>query len=331
MKYRNTLVSIIIPCYNSGAFLADAIESALGQTWPNIEIIIVDDGSTDNSLDIARQYTCQPNIKVFERANHGSAATRNFGFLKSAGDFIQYLDADDVLSSDKISKQLELLSNYDEGFISSCPWFFFKSNVQEAVFRPQGVWDNFKPIDWLVAAWTGGGMMQTACWLTPRSVVAAAGPWNESFRRNPNDDGEFFCRAILQSKGILFQPASSVFYRRHEGQRVSTSMHSDAVSSLLGTCESYERNIFKYEKSARTMNAVIANYVDFLYRFNDEYPDLAKEARQHLRRLGPSRLPLTGGKHFKVIAWVIGFDAALRIRSITRAFSRKLSNCCWLG
>src|SRR6266404_9870917 len=89
-------VSIIIPVYNTEAFVADAIQSVLDQTWPAKEIIAVDDGSTDRSAEVLKSFA--PRIKVIEQENRGASAARNRALREAQGEFIQYLDADDFLA-----------------------------------------------------------------------------------------------------------------------------------------------------------------------------------------------------------------------------------------
>ncbi|HZX58320.1 MAG TPA: glycosyltransferase family A protein, partial [Mucilaginibacter sp.] len=103
------LVSIIIPVYNSEKHLAETISSALEQTWPNKEIIIVDDGSADNSLAIAKSFASE-NVKVFHQPNKGASAARNKGIQEAKGDYIQFLDADDLLMPNKIAAQVKQLA-----------------------------------------------------------------------------------------------------------------------------------------------------------------------------------------------------------------------------
>jgi glycosyltransferase involved in cell wall biosynthesis len=101
------LVSVLIPCHNNEAFVGEAIESALGQTYPNIEVIVVDDGSTDKSLNVIKSYGEQ--IKWKSTPNRGACAARNTAFGLSQGEFIQFLDADDLIAADKIEKQIPYL------------------------------------------------------------------------------------------------------------------------------------------------------------------------------------------------------------------------------
>jgi glycosyltransferase involved in cell wall biosynthesis len=99
-------MSLIIPSYNQQEYLADAIESALNQTLPFQEIIVVDDGSTDNSLEIARKYP----VKVISQVNKGLASARNTGIMNSTkGDYIMFLDADDILLPEA-NKKISLIA-----------------------------------------------------------------------------------------------------------------------------------------------------------------------------------------------------------------------------
>lgn len=101
------LVSIIIPTYNNGRFISFAIDSALNQTYRNLEIIVVNDGSIDDTKEIIKQY--QGRIKYIYQANQGPASARNKGIKESQGKYLQFLDADDLISSEKIEKQVEFL------------------------------------------------------------------------------------------------------------------------------------------------------------------------------------------------------------------------------
>jgi glycosyltransferase involved in cell wall biosynthesis len=126
-------VSIIIPLYNSEKYIAETINSALNQTWENKEIIIIDDGSTDKSLVIAKSYE-RVNVIVISQQNKGASAARNVGIKNSKGDFIQFLDADDLLSTDKIEAQMKIFEQYGNDIIVSCQWDGFIKLKEEAKF-----------------------------------------------------------------------------------------------------------------------------------------------------------------------------------------------------
>ncbi|MBN1551751.1 glycosyltransferase [bacterium] len=114
MSSRET-VSVIIPCYNEAAYIERAIRSALVQTYPYREIVVIDDGSTDNSLEIIKRFDGE--IIWHSGPNRGGSAARNEGIRQSHGNFIQFLDADDLLHPNKIERQIEIASQVKEDIV----------------------------------------------------------------------------------------------------------------------------------------------------------------------------------------------------------------------
>lgn len=113
----NSLVSVVIPVYNAESFIAGTIESVLSQTYKPIEVIAVNDGSTDSSLTILKRYR---NIKIINQANQGVSSARNTGIKESKGDFIAFIDADDLWDKTKISKQMDIFySNPDLSIVTT--------------------------------------------------------------------------------------------------------------------------------------------------------------------------------------------------------------------
>ena len=106
---KTPLVSILVPAFNAQEWIADTLHSAIAQTWENKEIIIVNDGSTDQTVAIARKFESE-SVRIITQKKQGAAAARNKAFSLSRGDYIQWLDADDLLSPDKIARQVEALS-----------------------------------------------------------------------------------------------------------------------------------------------------------------------------------------------------------------------------
>lgn len=110
-EQRTPLVSIIIPCYHQANYLPNAVESALSQTYPNIEIVVVNDGSSDNTAQVAARY---PRIRYFAQSNRGVAEARNFGFTMSKGEFVQFLDGDDRLTVESVEAHLRCFAAHPE-------------------------------------------------------------------------------------------------------------------------------------------------------------------------------------------------------------------------
>lgn len=102
------LISVIIPCYNAHSYIIDCLNSVIYQTYKNIEIICIDDGSTDNTLNLLKKFKNEyPSIlSVISTRNQGAPAARNLGLKRAVGDYIQFLDADDVIAADKFEKQI---------------------------------------------------------------------------------------------------------------------------------------------------------------------------------------------------------------------------------
>lgn len=125
------LVSVLIPCYNAERWVAETLASVQAQTWTSLEMILVDDGSTDASVAVALALKI-PNLGFLKQANQGASAARNRAFQESKGDFIQWLDADDVLAPDKIERQVRRLQREKPGVIASGEWARFWRTPQEA-------------------------------------------------------------------------------------------------------------------------------------------------------------------------------------------------------
>ena len=106
----NVFVSIVVPLYNKENTIKKTIDSILNQTYKNFELIIVDDGSTDKSVDIVKSYN-SPKIRLYQKQNGGPSAARNYGVNKSYGDWIIFIDADDVFYPNSISYLIEPINS----------------------------------------------------------------------------------------------------------------------------------------------------------------------------------------------------------------------------
>lgn len=132
------LVSICIPAFNSEKWIDETIRSSLNQTWQNKEIIIVDDGSTDNTWNIIENYANKyPTIiKIFQQENKGACAARNLAFEMSSGEYKQWLDSDDILASDKIEIQMNYaLSDNDSSMLYCGKFGSFRKNIKNVKFK----------------------------------------------------------------------------------------------------------------------------------------------------------------------------------------------------
>jgi len=279
------LVSILIPAFNAQEWMADTIDSALGQTWDRKEIIIVDDGSTDRTLEIARQYESDY-VRVFTQKNQGAAATRNRAFSLSQGDFIQWLDADDLLAPDKIAKQMEALrKSPNTRLLFSSEWGRFLYRYHRAKFDPTSLWCDLSPAEWLFRKMGQNLHMQTATWLVSRELTEAAGPWNTQLLGD--DDGEYFCRVLLQSEGVRFVPEAKVYYRASGASSLSYVGRSDKKrEAQWRSMELHIGYLRSLEDSARVRAACVRYLQNWLVYFYPERLDIVKQANQMANTLG---------------------------------------------
>jgi glycosyltransferase involved in cell wall biosynthesis len=294
------LVSILIPAYNAGEWLADTLRSALAQTWERKEIVVVDDGSSDETLSVARLFESD-SVRVFTQTNQGAAAARNQAFLVSKGDYIQWLDADDLLAPDKIERQLAALREVDsKRILLSSAWAYFNYRTRRARFVPTSLWQDLSPVEWLLRKLEKNLHMQTATWLTSRELAEAAGPWDTHLLSD--DDGEYFCRVLLASEGTRFVSDSKVFYRITQSGRLSHIGASDRKKdAMLIAMKLHVRYLRSLEDSERVRKACLAYLQNWSFNFYPERPDIVAELQSLAAQLqGHLEVPRLSWKY----AWL---------------------------
>lgn len=208
----NPTVSVIIPNYNYGRFLSEAIESVLAQTYSCREIIVVDDGSTDNSLEVLVRYE-KNGVKVIRQKNCGVGAARNVGVRASSGDLVAFLDADDFWMPQKIEKQIErLLADPDFGLVG-CGLKKLDAAGETIETCTEGK-EGWRAEDILILEGIMAGPGSSS--LLWRRVFEQAGGFDERKEMHPSEDWEFSYRVARVAK-IAFVPTVLVAYRIHGG------------------------------------------------------------------------------------------------------------------
>jgi glycosyltransferase involved in cell wall biosynthesis len=304
-----SLVSILIPAYNAERWIAGTIESAIAQTWPYKEIIVVDDGSTDRTLAVARQFESK-GVRVVTQPNQGAAAARNKAFSLSTGDYIQWLDADDLLSPDKVTRQMTVSQEFQDklGLLSSS-WGYFMYRPAHAQFLPTPLWSDLTPTEWLTRKWEGNWHMQTATWLVSRELTEAAGPWDT--RLLGDDDGEYFARVINASNGIRFVPQSRVYYRIMPSGRLSYIGQSNKKMEAQFLGMKLQIGYLRAREDSDRVRAACVTYLQtWLPAFYPDRPDLVLQAQQLAASLGKRLSVPTASPKYALIEKLFGFAAA---------------------
>jgi glycosyltransferase involved in cell wall biosynthesis len=208
-------VSVIVPAYNAEPYLADAVQSALEQTWRDLEVIIVDDGSTDGTRGLAEGFVRRDRrVHLITKPNGGLSSARNAGLAAATGDVICFLDADDAFLPDKLERQVAFLARFP-----ACDLVYSDYYVGSDDLTP--VW--FESVRPLMSRMDEYLLYRNAfaplCPLLRISLVAATGTFNEGLRAS--EDWDYWIRAAQHGR-FSYLPGPVGVYRTHAGQ-----MHHD--------------------------------------------------------------------------------------------------------
>ncbi|KAF0202279.1 MAG: glycosyl transferase family [Bacteroidetes bacterium] len=322
------LVSVIIPAYNAERFIAETLDSVLNQTWKNIEVFVVDDGSKDKTVEVARTFESDK-VKVLVQKNQGACVARNKGLSLSKGKYIQYLDADDVLSSDKIEIQVRILEK-NEGYLSVSSSVHFMDGDDFLTKKPreESSWihNTDDPVDFLVRLYGGYGerwMVLTHAWLTPRSISDKIGPWNENLLLD--QDGEYFARAVLASKGIRISGGISYYRRFISGGNISSKYNKkENLQSALLALGNKTKFLGARTDSEAYRQAVATLYHEIAVNAYPMFADIVGLCEKKIKESGkiPST-PVMGGKIIEITKKYFGWKAAKKLRMAFHQLSGK--------
>ncbi|HMP83225.1 MAG TPA: glycosyltransferase [Verrucomicrobiota bacterium] len=234
------LVSIIIPCYNAEKWVAQAIQSALDQTWPNKEVIVIDDGSTDTSLQVIKSFGDK--IRWETGVNRGGCAARNRGLELARGNYVKFLDADDLLASECVARQVILSESVPSNVIvfgNSGGVIGFDNSINPVVNGAPTIEERDDPVAYLLA-----NIIVTPCVLHRTEWLKAVGGFRIGLRKG--QEQELHLRLALA--GVKFRKEEGiVFYHRYHtaGHRISVA-HSitndpDANYEILRLTEEHLR------------------------------------------------------------------------------------------
>lgn len=211
-------ISVIIPVYNRPVMLTEAVDSVLQQSYADFEVIIVDDGSTDETADVAQRLVDRLGARAtfVRQANAGPGVARNTGFAVARGDLIQFLDSDDLLAPEKFAEQVALLdANPDRG-VCYCTTLRGRSvESYQPSARSNTTFDEILPDFLFERGWP------TLSPLWRRSACEAVGPWSA---RRVMEDWEFDCRAGLAGVRPIQCPAVLAYVRDHAGERAGLGL-----------------------------------------------------------------------------------------------------------
>ncbi len=220
---KNPLVSIIIPVYNGSDYMREAIDSALSQTYENIEIIVINDGSSDGGETdrIARSYGDK--IRYIHKENGGVSSALNVGIREMNGEYFSWLSHDDVYSSDKVEKQVEVIKQFDKNTIVGCGHNminedsqFLSGNKSELLFSPFKLHSSEEVLKGLLEKRTLNGCVL----LIPKEIFEKSGCFDESLRFC--QDRIMWYNVFLGGHTLYFTDDKLVCTRIHKNQLTQT-------------------------------------------------------------------------------------------------------------
>ncbi len=308
------LVSILIPCYNAAPYLGDTLDSAFAQTHPDVEIILVDDGSSDGSLEIARAR--EPRIRVLAGPQRGASAARNAATKESRGEFLQYLDADDLLLPDAVAARVRQLS--ESGADVACEdW--------RRIFRqPDGSWTqgpiesaDYRRFDEAPdLAIFNGFWAPPAALLYRRSIVEKIGGWNPTLP--VIQDARFLFDAAFCGAKFVHVPGDGAHYRQHSADSLSSRSKARFWADVLKNIRDIEEMLL----GAGRMDLARRNAVGRAYALGARVTfridrDLYHANLENLRRFPEQPWsPYLRGAHG--VERILGYTAAVRMMGILR-------------
>jgi glycosyltransferase involved in cell wall biosynthesis len=307
------LVSVIIPCYRQGRYLAEAVESALAQTYPAVEVIVVNDGSDDDTEAVARRYGDR--IRYVARPNGGISAARNSGIAAAGGAYLKFLDADDYLHPEQVARQVALAGGRDD-VVSITGVRLFRDG------RPEEYLDHVPRARALLP-----GLVQPHDWgsilgfLFPARLVHAVGGFAEGVAHA--EDWYFACLVGLHDPAFKIDPRIGCYYRQRPGS-VSTGRTAWAVSQgrlLLrlhetlrasGRRDWFGLDLLKFEQG---------NY-EALVRLGVREPELLDKLLRCIHELQAREGFGDYGWRFRLMTRVLGYARAERLRArVVRALN----------
>ena len=285
-QHEPRLVSVIVPTFNRADLLIETLDSVWFQTYRPMELLVVDDGSTDDTDELLSQWCAQHaddasfRVRRFRQSNRGAPVARNLGLIESRGEFIQFLDSDDAIATTKIEHQVAFMNeNASVGAAYGPCWIFGASPAGVTVHHPHEA--DLRPDAF--SQWLCGRFLPPHSVLWRRVAAFAIGPWDEELAAD--QDGDYTMRFLAIAPSGLGQCSSGcAFYRHHNAARVSRS--ADALASRIRVAEKMEHIAFDACKGDAPLELQRLQALGSRYHFlgyNNLFRDYAM-ARQCLHR-----------------------------------------------
>lgn len=300
MEEFNPLVSIIIPVYNGERYIADAIDSAIKQTYKNIEIIIVDDGSTDNTEQIVKRY---PNVRYIKKSNGGVASALNKGIAEAEGEYISWLSHDDLYHANKIASQVKILADLPKDLREKT----FIYSAYEHMNEELVIYDKFEPHRNLPLSKLEHehypaifGLINGCTTLIPVKALKDIGLYNEDLYYTQDIDMWF---RLLPKVNVVYQSEITLISRKHKAQGTNNpdprkvKEQNDLYKNMVNNLSNKDM-IEMSGSEVKFLKEVLAfvyelNYIDAANYFEERLSKLESKKKNPLSALIESLIRIT--------------------------------------
>jgi glycosyltransferase involved in cell wall biosynthesis len=301
-------VSILIPCYNAEKWVGQAIESALGQTWADKEVLVFDDGSTDGSLNVIKSF--QDRIRWHSGEHGGANVARNWLLEQAGGEWLQYLDADDYLRPQKITNQLQTLTYTPNSDVLFGPLTMETATDEGVTYERSEMPEPHDP--WvLLAGWSLG---QTGSCLFRRKALQSVGGWNP--KQACCQDYELYLRLLMAGKLFTYSPSDGAVYRRFASGSLSTRNVPEVYRQRLvieDHLEAYLKE--RHELTENRLRAISDARFEIARLIRVYDADLASSVMEKLLKSEPDFTPrgLAAPLRYRIAYRIVGFSIAERL------------------
>jgi glycosyltransferase involved in cell wall biosynthesis len=249
---KSGIVSVVVPCYNGAKFIDDAVWSIRKQTYPAIDIVVINDGSTDNTQDLLEKHAkLDPRVRVFSQYNRGLSAARNVGIKQAQGEYICFLDADDVMLPEKLERQVHFLANDPSADLVYSDYF-----IGDPDLNPVGLVAVRIPSTDLFDAYACKNWFAPMSPLMRSKLIERVGEFDEQLRAS--EDWDYWIRCAQAGK-FAYLPGVLAIYRRHDAE-----MHKDHQrmfrSGKQVIVKHFRRNRKRYRFALASFYLVNAKY-----------------------------------------------------------------------
>lgn len=309
------LVSVVMPCHNAAPFVAEAMESMLAQSWRPLELVVVDDASTDGSWEVIEQVAARHPGRVKTRrleVNRGGCHARNLGAGLTGGEFLMFMDSDDGAAPDTVAALVDAVKDRSDG-IAVCDWVHLEmedgawKETPASVPLPEPGADLFRV--WL----EGSAWAPTSCVLWRRDVYDRTGGWDESLAREQDDD--LMLRAYSLGARIVHARGGRAFYRLHGALGISVTK-GIAIEKLRSSVQVVEMLAREIEKRGRTeeLRPLVGNvYHQLALRgFQQGHSELARECLRRGNEMAGPRI-LSPKRIGRALERVLGLERKERL------------------